>query len=250
MRRLAATVLVLGLATAGCGASDQSGSSRTLTVLAASSLTGTFTQLADEFEGAHPGVRVKLVFDSSATLAQQAIDRAPGDVLATADRKTMDDAAAGHGIHGDPSAFASNVIVLAVPRDNPAGISSIDDLDRSKVDYLTCVQTAPCGAAAQLLLTADHVSRRPASEEVDVKSVLGKVEAGDADAGLVYRTDVVASAGKVTGIDVPGAADHPNGYFVAPTAGASDSGLADEWVQFLLGTDGQAVLRAAGFGTP
>lgn len=250
MKRLATTLVVVGLAATGCGASSPHHSSRTLTVLAASSLTETFTQLADEFEGAHPGVHVRLVFDSSATLAQQAIQHAPGDVLATADRTTMDQARSGHGLGGAPSEFATNVITLAVPKDNLAHVETLADLDRRGVDFLTCVPTAPCGAAADALLHADGITREPVSEEVDVRSVLSKLEAGEADAGLVYRTDVTASAGKVTGIDVPGAADQPNQYFVAPTADASDHDLAQQWVRFLLASDGKAVLRAAGFGTP
>lgn len=250
MKPAAAIVVALGLAATGCGASDAHDSGRTLTVLAASSLTGTFGQLADEFEAAHPGVRVKLVFDSSATLAQQAIEHAPGDVLATADQKTMLQAQSGHGVDGKPTEFATNVVTLAVPRDNPAHIETLADLDHHDVDFLTCVPTAPCGAAADELLRADGITRKPVSEEVDVKSVLSKLEAGEADAGLVYRTDVTASAGKVTGLDVPGAADQPNRYLVAPTANASDKDLAEQWIRFLVAPDGQAVLRAAGFGTP
>lgn len=247
-RRYAAALAVgLALAATGCGGTGGSGT--TLTVLAASSLTGTFTDLAAEFEGEHPGVHVKLVFDSSATLAQRAIDGAPGDVLATADERTMAAARDADGVRGDPQVFASNVLALAVPRDNPARITAVDDLDQPGVDYLTCVRTAPCGAAAADLLRRVHVSREPASEEVDVKSVLAKVAAGEADAGLVYRTDVTASGGEVRAIAVPGAEEDPNTYWIAPTADADDD-LADEWVRFVLGSAGRAVLRAAGFGTP
>jgi len=251
--RLAASTIVglIALATAGCGSSADvpSATKRTLTVLAASSLTGTFTDLAEQFEGSHPGVQVKLVFDSSATLAQQAVEHAPGDVLATADQKTMDQAKAGGGIKGDAKEFATNVIALAVPKDNPAKITALSDLDRHGVDYLTCVPTAPCGAAAAALLQQDHVTRKPVSQEVDVKSVLAKVESGEADAGLVYQTDVTAAGGKVTGIAVPGAADNPNTYWVAATAGTKNAGLANEWVSYLTGAQGQAVLKTAGFGT-
>jgi molybdate transport system substrate-binding protein len=249
--RLATVLVAIALGAAGCGNSEDvpSASKRTLTVLAASSLTGTFTDLAEQFEGSHPGVQVKLVFDSSATLAQQAVEHAPGDVLATADQKTMDQARTGGGIKGDPVEFATNVIALAVPKDNPANIAAVSDLDRHGVDYLTCVTTAPCGAAAQALLQQDHITRKPVSQEVDVKSVLAKVESGEADAGLVYQTDVTAAAGKVTGLAVPGAADNPNTYWVAATAGTKDPELADQWIAYLTGAEGQAVLKTAGFGT-
>ena len=251
MKRLLVPVFVVVLAATGCG-SDAVGDAadhRTLTVLAASSLTGTFTDLAAQFEAAHEGVDVKLVFDSSATLAQQAIEGAPGDVLATADQKTMDQAKTDDGIAGDPKQFATNVVVLAVPKDNPAHVSAFGDLDKDGVDYLTCVPTAPCGSAAEALLAKAGISRKPVSQEVDVKSVLAKVESDEADAGLVYQTDVTASGGKVTGIEVPGAAESPNTYWVAVTANAKQDELADDWVAFLTSESGQAVLKTAGFGT-
>jgi molybdate transport system substrate-binding protein len=253
VRRLAlvgVVVLGLGSVASGCSTSDDRDVGKTLTVLAASSLTGPFTDLAAQFEAEHPGTQVKLVFDSSATLAQQAIDHAPGDVLATADRQTMTDADAGDGVEGEPTEFATNVVMLAVPKDNPAHIRTLDDLDGDGVDYLTCVPSAPCGAAATALLDTDGIRRKPVSQEVDVKSVLAKVEAGEADAGLVYRTDVAASAGKVVGIEIPGADQKPNTYWVAVTANAGDDGdLAGDWVDFLTSEPGQAVLKAAGFGT-
>lgn len=242
--------LCLPFIAVGCGSDASTAESRTLTVLAASSLTGAFTELADQFEGEHPKVHVKLVFDSSATLAQQAIQHAPGDVLATADQKTMDQAEAAGGLaHGSPTRFATNVIELAVPRDNPAGIHTLRDLDRDGVTYLTCVTTAPCGSAADALLEKDGITRKPASQEVDVKSVLGKVVAGEADAGLVYRTDVVAAGDKVTGIEVPGAAESPNTYWISATADSSEADLAAEWITFVTGTEGRAVLETAGFGS-
>jgi molybdate transport system substrate-binding protein len=252
VRRVLLPLLALALAAAGCGADDGTDDAtdpRTLTVLAASSLTDTFTDLAAQFEAEHAGVEVKLVFGSSATLAQQVVEGAPGDVLATADQNTMDQAEAGDGVAGDPHEFATNAIVLAVPKDNPARISTFDDLDRDGVDYLTCVPTAPCGAAAEQLLATAGVARKPVSQEVDVKSVLAKVEADEADAGLVYRTDVTAAEGAVTAVEVPGADDSPNSYWVAVTAEATQDQLAEQWIAFLTGEDGQAVLRAAGFRT-
>jgi molybdate transport system substrate-binding protein len=239
---------ILALGTAACGGDANATSKRTLTVLAASSLTGTFTDLADAFEGENPGVQVKLVFDSSATLAQQAVEQAPGDVLATADQKTMDGAKTDGGLDGNPTQFATNVVMLAVPKDNPAHIKDLSDLDKDGVDYLTCVQTAPCGAAASALLAKDGVTRKPASEEVDVKSVLAKVEAGEADAGLVYRTDVAGAAEKVTGIEVPSASESPNTYWVAVTKASKQDTLAQEWIRLLTDSEGRAVLAAAGFG--
>lgn len=243
-------LVVAALALSACGTGSNAAAGRTLTVLAASSLTGTFTGLATTFERDHPGVRVKLVFDSSATLAQQAAEGAPGDVLATADRRTMDQARHDDGVQGEPMLFATNALVLAVPKDNPARVRAIADLDRSDVDYLTCVVTAPCGAAAEALLKRNGVTRAPVSQEVDVKSVLTKVEADEADAGLVYRTDATASGGKVTALDVPGADADPNTYWIGVTAQAREAALARQWMTFVTGSTGRSVLGAAGFGAP
>jgi molybdate transport system substrate-binding protein len=244
-----ALALALGLSATACGSGPSHGS-ETLTVLAASSLTGTFTDLAAEFDGEHPGVDVRLVFDSSATLARMAAEHAPGDVLATADRRTMDQARADGGLaaHPDPVEFATNVLVLAVPPGDPK-VRTFADLEDPGVDYLTCVRTAPCGAAAQALLTAAGVRHQPVSEEVDVKAVVTKVAAGEADAGLVYRTDVVASHGTVVALEVPGAEASPNTYWAAVTADAGDDRLAARWVSFVSGDAGRAVLGSAGFGT-
>lgn len=240
--------LALGLAVAlGAGAAGCGDDGPTLTVLAAASLTEPFSTLVDEFEVTHPGVRVSLVFESSATLAQMAIERAPGDVLATADQRTMDRAESGGGTSAGAARFASNVLVLAVPATNPAGIESLDDLDRPGVDYLTCVTTAPCGAAARDLLSGAGITRSPASQEVDVRAVLGKVVAGEADAGLVYRTDAISATDQVRSFAVPGAEDRPNTYWVAPTANVADVDLAQAWIDLLTGPEGRRVLARAGF---
>ena len=249
-------ILAIGAAVlAGCGSSASSGGSttnhqKTLTVLAASSLTETFDQLAKTFESQHAGVKVKLVLDSSATLAQMAEQGAPGDVLATADKLTMDDAVAKKGTSGTPAQFATNVVALAVPSANPRQITSFADLQKSSVDYLVCVKTAPCGAASAALLTSNKITHKPVSEEVDVKSVLTKVETNEADAGLVYQTDVTAAGSKVKGFTVPGAATNPNTYWVSVTGNARSGTLAKDWVKLLMSTQGQQVLTDAGFGKP
>jgi molybdate transport system substrate-binding protein len=249
VKRLAAALLLLVLATglAGCGGGSDD---RTLTVLAAASLTDSFQGMADEFRAEHPGVEVRLVFDSSATLADKAVDHAPGDVLATADERTMRAATEGGGTVGTPREFATNEMVLVVPRDNPAGIDRFADLDDGGVDYLTCVRTAPCGAAARALLQRNHVDHPPVSEEVDVRAVLGKVMQGEADAGLVYRTDAKAAGDAVRTLPVPGARQQPNTYWVAVTPAAGDRALARAWVSLVLGDQGRAVLSEAGFGPP
>lgn len=248
MNRVVAALTGLGILAAGltgCGANT---SPSTLTVLAASSLTEVYTTLAATYEKEHPGVSVRLVFDSSATLAQMAQQHAPGDVLATADQRTMDAAVADKGVNGTATQFATNVMVLAVPAANPAHIESIADLGRA--NFVICVPTAPCGAAAATLLKSNHTSADPVSEEVDVKSVLAKVAAGEADAGLVYATDAKAAGKAVTSMAIPGADQNPNTYWVAVTAAAKDQRLAEDWITLLTSSAGRQALLNAGFGTP
>lgn len=247
MRRALTLVACLMLPLSACGGD---GDDETLTVLAAASLTETFTELAEQFEKEHPGVDVRLVLDSSAALAEKAIDRAPGDVLATADEKTMRDAATNGGTSGSPVEFATNELVLVVPADNPAGVRSLAGLDEPGVDYVTCVVAAPCGAAATGVLDVAGITREPVSEEVDVKAVLARVAQGEADAGLVYRTDAKAAGDDVVAFEVPEAAASPNTYWVAATPAAEDPELARAWVALTVGEFGDRVFADAGFGPP
>ena len=251
--------LVAALALAGCGGSDASsggsgGSSDketgTLNVLAAASLTETFTSLAKDFEADHPGVTVKLAFDSSATLAEQVTQGAPADVLATADEATMQTVVDAGGTEGDPQLFATNHLQMVVPKDNPANIQQFSDLEKPGVKYVVCVDTAPCGKLAAKVLAATGIKAEPASEEVDVKAVLSKVELGEADAGLVYATDAVAGGDKVKPVDIPTSNENLNSYPIAALADAKKPELAKEWVDLVTGTQGQQALADAGFGKP
>lgn len=244
---LAALALLLPLA--ACGNDDGAGDGdTTITVLAAASLTETFTALADDFEAEHDGVRVKLAFDSSATLAEQAVGGAPADVLATADTTTMDGAA--DALAADPQVFATNTMVLVTPAADPAGITSYDDLASGDVTYVICVETAPCGKVATALLEATGMTAEPASLEVDVKAVLAKVTSGEADAGLVYATDAVAAGDDVQRFEIPGAADAVTTYPIAPLSQSKHAELAQEFVDLVLGEAGRQVLSDAGFGAP
>ena len=248
--------LVATLALAGCG-SDASGAggggakeTGTLNVLAAASLTETFTTLAKDFEADHPGVDVKLAFDSSATLAEQVTQGAPADVLATADEDTMQTVVDADGTQGDPRVFATNHLQLVVPPDNPAHITKFSDIDKPGVKYVVCVVTAPCGKLAAKVLDANGITAKPASEEVDVKAVLSKVQLDEADAGLVYATDAVAAGHRVRAIDIPASEQNLNRYPIAALEDADEPALARAWVRLVTGAQGQRVLRDAGFGKP
>lgn len=253
---LVPAVLAALLSATACSSDAPSGTgdgpdlSGTLTVLAAASLTESFEELAHRFEAEHDGASVQLAFDSSATLAEQVNQGAPGDVIATADERTMRLVTDAGGTATAPEVFATNELVLVVPADNPAGIETLADLDTGDADYVVCVESAPCGALAAGVLDAAGVTAPPASEEVDVKAVLSKVELDEADAGLVYATDAVAAADRVQAIDVPAAGDAVNRYPIAAVTDAAEPDLAAAWVELVLSEEGRQVLGDAGFGAP
>ena len=248
MRRtviLASVLLVLPLA--GCGEDDRNTRPRTLTVLAAASLTDVFEDLAADFEADHEGAQVTFSFGSSTDLAEQAADGAPGDVLATADETSMQ-VAEDAGVTGDVETFATNVLVIVTPPDNPAGIESLADLDGST--WVRCADDVPCGRVALAVLEANGVTAAPASLEEDVKSTLDKVVSGEADAALVYATDAVAAGDAVHTIEIPGAEEQLTAYFATTLEQAGDADLAQAWVDYVLSDDGRAALSEAGFTQP
>ncbi|HWJ09105.1 MAG TPA: molybdate ABC transporter substrate-binding protein [Nocardioides sp.] len=242
----AAALVVLPLAGCGGGGSADDGRT-TLTVFAAASLTTTFEQLADDFEAQHPDVDVQLSFGGSSDLVAQLTEGAEADVFASADTRNMD-ALVDAGLAADePSEFATNTLMIAVPPGNPAGVEGLADLGDEDLDVVVCAPEVPCGNASLEVAEAAGVTLAPDSEEQSVTDVLGKVEAGEADAGLVYLTDVTAADEKVEGIAFPEAAGVVNHYPVVVVDGAPHASLAREWVDLLLG-DGRAVLAEAGFG--
>ncbi len=253
MRRLvsAAAATVLMLSVAACsGSDDDQAQTRTLTVFAAASLTDTFTELADEFEDQHEGVEVKLNFDGSSGLAAQINEGAPADVFAAADERTMTLVTDAGGATGTPTIFATNTLQIATPPGNPAGVRSLADLASADVKVVLCAPQVPCGAASEALLAKAGVTVKPVSEEQSVTDVLGKVTNDVADAGLVYVTDVVGAGDEVTGIEIPEASGVVNNYPIVALKDASDADLAAQFVEFVTGAEGVAVLEEAGFGTP
>lgn len=174
-------------------------------------------------------------FDGSSGLVDQVAGGAPADVFASADKKSMDRAVAEGLIDGEPKMFATNYLVLVVPKGNPAGVTGFDaSLDGVKL--VVCAEDVPCGAATKKMAEANSLTLKPVSEETKVTDVLGKVASGEADAGLVYATDA-ASSDAVEVMDVPGAKEDPNTYWVAVVKGAANSAegrafadkLASEW---------------------
>jgi len=223
---------------------------KTLTVFAAASLKDTFTQLADTFEQANPGVTVSLNFAGSADLVTQITEGAPADVFAAADQKNMTKLTDAGLVSATPEIFATNTLQIAVPTGNPAGITSFADLAKPEVKLVICAAQVPCGAATVKIEEATGITLSPVSEENAVTDVLGKVSSGEADAGVVYVTDVAGSKGAVDGIAFPESSGAVNSYPIAPLAASSDPDLAAAFVALVTGAVGQKVLAAAGFGAP
>ncbi|MFN3600746.1 MAG: molybdate ABC transporter substrate-binding protein [Dietzia sp.] len=267
MRAVAAAV---GLSlVAGCAVgSDDDEDTRLVTVFAAASLTGAFTQIAEDFERANPGVEVRLSFDGSSGLVDQIAGGAPADVFASADTDSMDRAVAEGLVPGEPVEFATNVLTLITPPGNPAGITGLDgSLDGTRL--VVCAEGVPCGTGARALAAAAGVDLRPVSEESKVTDVRGKVTSGEADAGIVYTTDARAAGDAVEQIAIPAAEADPNRYQIAVVdragrgtdgsdpessgADGSDPDGADtarRFVDAVTGEAGRTVLAGHGFGLP
>jgi molybdate transport system substrate-binding protein len=250
VRPLAVAAALVAVATLAAGCGQDTASPDTLTVFAAASLKQSFTQIGEQFEADHPGSTVEFSFAGSSDLVTQLTQGASADVFASADTKNMDKAAQADLLAGEPVDFATNVLTIAVAPGNPEGIATFGDLARPGLDVVTCAPQVPCGAATETVEQATGVRLAPVSEESSVTDVLGKVTSGQADAGLVYVTDVAGSGGKVAAVDFPEAADAVNTYPIATLKDSSNAELAQAFVDFVTGEQGRKVLNDAGFGTP
>jgi molybdate transport system substrate-binding protein len=239
--------------TAACSSEPASSSTperTTITVFAAASLKGSFTEIGKRFEAENEGVTVEFSFAGSSDLVAQIQQGAPADVFASADTKNMDKATADDLVDGTPTSFATNTLEIATPPDNPAEVDALDDLADPDVKVVLCAPEVPCGAAAAGVEQAAGVDIQPVSEEQSVTDVLGKVVSGEADAGLVYVTDVLGAGDTVLGVPFPEAAEVVNTYPISALAGSEHPDVAQDFADFVTGATGQAVLSAAGFGTP
>lgn len=248
VRTLAGAVAALTLAAAaGCGGSSGRSGETTLTVFAAASLTEPFTELGKEFEAAHAGVHVVFSFAASSDLAAQVGQGAPADVLATASTATMKQVGTAAE---DIRDFASNRMEIAVPAGNPARVHSLADLARKNVKVALCQAQVPCGTVAASVLQDAHVHLTPATEELDVRSVLTKVELGEVDAGIVYVSDVHTAPETVAGIPIPADVNAVTTYPISVLGTTTHQELADAFVALVTGADGRSALTDAGFAAP
>lgn len=233
-----------GNSAAGSGAKPEG----TITVFAAASLKGTFTELARTFEAENPGTTVALSFAGSSDLASQISQGAPADVFAPADLANMKKVQDAGLVDGAARNFATNTLAIAVAPGNPAGITALKDLARPGLKLVTCARQVPCGTAAATATEAAGVALNPVSEENAVTDVLGKVASGEADAGLVYGTDIKAAGSKVAGIQFPESGSAVNTYPIAGVAGGRNKAAARAFLDLVTGPEGRRVLAAAGFG--
>ena len=250
---LAAILLLASAVTAGCttesrltaGGAPQK--STTVTVLAAASLTEPLTRLAQEYEGTHDGVKVALSFGSSTTLAQQVAEGAPADVVAFAGTPALDLLPKEAIDQGGKATIARNTMEIATPLDNPGGVRGLADLANPSLDVVLCASTVPCGKAADTVLSRAGITAHVVSREVDVKATLAKVQLGEADAALVYHSDVVSAGGRVQGVVIPKVQNTTLDYpLVWLNTKADTTGFAE----LVRGAEGRAALVRAGFMAP
>jgi molybdate transport system substrate-binding protein len=260
-RRCAAVAVVaLALPLAACSNDDDetaspsgestsagAGGEQELVVFAAASLTDTFTGLGKQFEAEHPGVTVTFSFGSSSTLATQINEDAPVDVFAAASPATMKTVTDAGKAEDTPEVFVRNLLEIAVPAGNPGEVEGLEDFAKDDLDIALCASEVPCGAAADKVFTAAGIEPKPDTRESDVKATLTKVELGEVDAALVYRTDVNSAGDKVEGIEFDEAEDAINDYLIVALKEAEEADLAAEWVEFISSDEAQEVLEEAGF---
>jgi molybdate transport system substrate-binding protein len=254
VKRLVMVVLAAGLALAGCGAGSTATTGPSaparvpVTVLAAASLQNVFTELKPQFEAANPSADLRFSFGGSSALAQQIVNGAPADVFASADDAQMKVVQNADKAAGTPQPFVTNVLTIVVPPGNPKGIHSFADLSKPGVIEVVCAPQVPCGAATKKIEQATKITLSPASEEQDVRSVLSKVEAKVADAGLVYVTDARSAVGKVQEVNFPEASKAINTYPIVAIKNSPHTQLAQAFVTFVLSPTVQQELASAGFG--
>ncbi|MEV6103154.1 molybdate ABC transporter substrate-binding protein [Streptomyces sp. NPDC051940] len=224
--------------------------SGTVTVFAAASLKESFTELGKQFEAAHPGTEVTFNFGGSDSLAAGITSGAPADVFAAASPKTMKVVTDAGGASGEPATFVRNQLEIATLPGNPEGIASLKDLTGSGLKVVLCDKEVPCGAAAQKALDASGLELTPVSYEQDVKSALTKVELKEADAALVYKTDVKAAGDKVEGVEFPEASQAVNDYPIVLLKDAPNAEAAQAFIALVQSAEGRQVLTGAGFLQP
>jgi molybdate transport system substrate-binding protein len=260
--RLLAVVSVPALVFAACGDDDDDAASSTteapadepalegdITVFAAASLTDAFTELGTTFESENQDVSVEFNFGASSALREQILAGAPADVFASANTSNMDQVVDA-GAASDPEDLVTNLLEIAVPAGNEAGVTGLDDFANPDLLIGLCAEEVPCGEFGREALANAGVTPSVDTNEPDVRSLLTKVEAGDLDAGIVYVTDVMAAGDTVEGVEIPADENVVATYPIATLSDAADAEVADSFVEFVLSDEGQEILQSFGFDIP
>lgn len=258
--RISVLVVAAALAFTACSSSSKSDSSSTTTaasgktvnVFAAASLNAAFTDLGKQFESAHPGTKVNFDFDSSTILSQQIQDN-PGkaDVFASADTANMQKLEDAKAVTGTPTVFAKNQMEIAVEPGNPKKVKTVADLSNPSLIVVLCDPSAPCGKYADQLLEQNNVTVTPKSRELNATSTLGKVSSGDADAAIVYVTDVKGAGSDVAGVVIPTSQNVVATLPIAALKNSKNATLAGEWVSFITSSASEKTLQQTyGFLAP
>ncbi|MFD9722833.1 molybdate ABC transporter substrate-binding protein [Streptomyces sp. NPDC059072] len=218
-----------------------------LTILAASSLTDVFKSAKEVYEKTHPGTKVTISFAGSQELAAQVKQGAPADALVTADTKTMDGVKAETG---DATIIAKNRLVIVAGKDNPYKIGALKDLADTKIKVVLAAPEVPVGKYSKQILDAQKIEVKPVSQEPNVRAVLSKVELGEADAGLVYKTDSIKSGDKVVSVDIPDEQNVVATYPAATLKQSKNAEAAAAFVAWLSSPEAQNLFQNAGFQKP
>jgi molybdate transport system substrate-binding protein len=249
-RFVVASLVTVGLVTAGCGGDDRADRPAEVVVFAAASLTEAFTELGEAFTDTNPDTAVTFSFAASSELAAQIIEGAPADVYASADLDNMAKLADVDANAGEPVVFATNVAEIVVAPGNPLGIVGVDDLTNDDLILVMCAPEAPCGSYAARIFDNAGLVVTPDSFEQNVKSVVTKVTLGEADAGIAYATDVAAAGDDVDGVEIPPALNVVAEYPIVVTTEAPDPEAAQAFVDFVISDAGQTILAGYGFRSP
>jgi molybdate transport system substrate-binding protein len=250
---LSALVLLAG--SVGCGDDDNAdvsgtGIGGTVLVFAAASLTDAFAEVETAFEAGYPGVDVQLNLAGSSSLREQILEGAPADVFAPANQSNMDQVIGAGEVDGEARVFVANLLQIAVPAQNPAGVAGLEDFAREELLIGLCAEGVPCGDFGREALSNAGVEASIDTNEPDVRALLTKIGADELDAGIVYVTDVIAAGDLVEGIDIADDQNVVASYPIAPLVGAPNPGAAAAFVDFVLSEQGQSILVSYGFATP
>jgi molybdate transport system substrate-binding protein len=250
--RLAAVLAAMALLLAACGGSDapwggSAGSSEEIKVFAAASLTAAFNELGGRYTAANGGTKVSFNFAGSQALATQIQQGAPADVFASADTTNMGKV---KDLVGTPQSFAGNLLQLVVEQGNPKDVKGLEDLARGDLKVVLAAEEVPAGKYAKQVLDKQAVTVKPVSLEDNVKAVVTKVALGEADAGIVYVTDVTAGGDKVEGVDIPAEQNVTATYPIATVKASEHQDKAQAFVDLVRSADGQQVLERFGFLPP